>query len=111
MPVSRVRATFGTRRAAALMLIADPWMKLRIHPQETAQLGLTPTEGRVVAKLAEGISIREIADAFGRSKNTVRWQVKSALAKTGCSREAALVRVTLLARRPSAAGGGSSGSR
>lgn len=112
MPVNRARAALGTRRAAVLVLIVDPRVKLRIDPQQTAQiLGLTPAEGRVAAKLAEGMSVREIADASGRAVNTVRSQLKSALAKTGCSRQAELVRLALLARTPSAAGGVSPGSR
>ncbi len=112
MPVNPVRATLGTHGAAVLVLIVDPRMKLRIDPHQTAQLlGLTPAEGRVVAKLAEGMSIREIAEASGRTENTVRAQVKSALAKTGCSRQAELVRLALLARRPSAARNRSPASR
>ena len=104
MPVNRGRAAFGAHRAAVLVLIVDPWLKLRIDPHETAQLlGLTPAEARVVACLAEGMSIRQIVDASGRTENTVRSQVKQALAKTRCSRQAELVRLTLLVQRPSAA--------
>ena len=105
LPVNRGRAVFGTSRAAVLVLIADPRTKLRIDPRQTAQLlGLTPAEGLVVARLAEGMSIRQIVDASGRTENTVRSQVKQALAKTGCSRQAELVRLALLAQRPLAAG-------
>lgn len=112
MPVSRGRAAFGTSRAAVLVLIVDPRTKLRIDPRQTAELlGLTPAEGMVVARLAEGMSIRQIVDASGRTENTVRSQVKQALAKTGCSRQAELVRLALLAQRPLVAGSESSDSR
>lgn len=112
LPVSRGRAAFGTSRAAVLVLIVDPRTKLRIDPRQTAELlGLTPAEGMVVARLAEGMSIRQIVDASGRTENTVRSQVKQALAKTGCSRQAELVRLALLAQRPLTAGSESSDSR
>ena len=112
MPVSRGHAVFGTSRAAVLVLIVDPRTKVRIDPLQTAQLlGLTPAEGRVVSCLAEGMSIRQIVDASGRTENTVRSHVKQALAKTGCSRQAELVRLALLAQRPSAARSESSDSR
>ena len=100
LPVDRGRAAFGSGRAAVLVLIVDPWTKLRTDPRQTAELlGLTPAEGLVAARLAEGMSISEIAEASGRSEHTVRWQVKQALAKTDCSRQAELVRLVLSASR------------
>ena len=100
LPVDRGRAVFGSGRAAVLVLIVDPWTKLRVDPRQTAELlGLTPAEGLVAARLAEGMSISEIAEASGRSEHTVRWQVKQALAKTDCSRQAELVRLVLSASR------------
>ena len=105
-PVDRSLAAFGARRAAVLVLIVDHRTKLRVDPRQTAELlGLTPAEGLVVGRLAEGMSISEIAEASGRSEHTVRWQVKQALAKTGCSRQAELVRLTLTAVRPGATAG------
>ena len=112
LPVNRGRAAFGTSRAAVLVLIVDPRTKLRVDPRQTAELlGLTPAEGLVAARLAEGMSIRQIVDASGRTENTVRSQVKQALAKTGCSRQAELVRLALLAQWPLAARSGFSDSR
>ena len=109
LPVNRGRAAYGSGRVAVLVLIVDPWTKLRIDPRQTAQLlDLTPAEGLVVAKLAEGMSISEIAEASGRSEHTVRWQVKQALAKTGCSRQAELVRLALTAVRSTVAADGQS---
>lgn len=111
LPVNRGRAAFGSGRAAVLVLIVDPRTKPRTDPRQTAELlGLTQAEGTVVARLAEGMSIRQIVDASGRTENTVRSQVKQALAKTGCSRQAELVRLALLVQRPSA-GSESSDSR
>ncbi len=109
LPVNRGRAVFGSGRVAVLVLIVDPWTKLRMDPRQTAELlDLTPAEGLVVARLAEGMRIAAIADASGRSEHTVRWQVKQALAKTGCSRQAELVRLALTAVRSTVAAGGES---
>lgn len=100
-PVKRYHSTLGDRRPAVLVLIGDAWEKARIDPHVTGEiLGLTSAEARVVALLTEGMSIREIADATGRAENTIRWQTKQAMSKTGCSRQADLVRLALAAVRP-----------
>lgn len=112
LPVSRGSAAFGTSRAAVPVSIVDPLTKLRVDPHQAAQLlGLTSAEGSVVARLAEGMSVRQIVDASGRAENTVRSRVKQALAKTGCSRQAELVRLALLPSRPLAARSESSDSQ
>ena len=56
-----------------------------------ADHGLTPSEAQVAAHLAQGRSIEEIAAAKGTSANTVRTQVKQALAKTGTRRQGELI--------------------
>lgn len=100
-PVGGFHATLGHRRPAALVLVGDAWEKPRIDPLVTGEiLGLTPAEGRVVAFLAEGMSIRDIVAATGRTENTIRWQTKQAMSKTGCSRQADLVRLALAAVKP-----------
>jgi len=112
LPVNRRRRDFGDGRAAVLVLIVDPWAKLAMDPRSTAELlGLTPAEGLMATMLAEGASIRQICRRLGRTENTVRSQVKQALAKTGCSRQAELVRLALLAQRPLTARSESSDSR
>ena len=45
--------------------------------------------------LAEGLSPRAIADRHGVTYETVRTQLKAALAKTGAGRQAELVRLVL----------------
>lgn len=52
---------------------------------------LSPAEARVAQRIVEGNSIEEIAKANNVSRETVRNQVKSVLAKTGTSRQAELV--------------------
>jgi pimeloyl-ACP methyl ester carboxylesterase/DNA-binding CsgD family transcriptional regulator len=56
---------------------------------------LTPSEAEVVAHLARGRSIDEIAAVKGTSTNTVRTQVKQAFAKTGTSRQGELIALVL----------------
>ncbi len=57
--------------------------------------GLTTAETGVVRGLAECQSLREIADARGRSVDTVRAQLKSVLGKTETRSQTELVRLTL----------------
>ncbi len=56
-----------------------------------SRYGLTPTEIRVATALAEGLSVRAIADRHGVTYETARSQIKSVLSKTGTSRQAELV--------------------
>ena len=58
-----------------------------------SRYGLTKAEADVASMIAAGFSIQEIADHRSTSIHTVRYQTKSALAKTGSSRQADLVRV------------------
>jgi DNA-binding CsgD family transcriptional regulator len=52
---------------------------------------LTPTEARVVGRLLQGESVKEIARAQDVATNTIRMQLKSVFAKTGVNRQAQLV--------------------
>ena len=61
--------------------------------------GLTAAEVRVAEALAEGLSLRAIADRHGVTYETVRTQLKAALAKTGAGRQAELVRMVLRGER------------
>ena len=57
--------------------------------------GLTCTEARLAAALAEGSSLEEAADAMGIKPNTARTHLKRIFAKTGTNRQGALVRLLL----------------
>ena len=95
-PVGGAQADFGARRVAALMLLVDPAGHSRIDPVRVAQaLGLTPTEGRVAALLAEGNSVRDIAAATGNTAGTVRLFLKHCYKKQGVSGQIPLVRRVL----------------
>jgi pimeloyl-ACP methyl ester carboxylesterase/DNA-binding CsgD family transcriptional regulator len=64
---------------------------------ETVQeaFGLTTAEVEIVRGVTLGLPLRDIADARGRSLETVRTQVRSVLAKTETHSQSELVRVVL----------------
>ena len=97
-PVGDRAVDFGGRRVAALVLVVDPAQRPRIDAQRVAaMLGLTPSEGRMAALLAEGLKAREIAATTGWSENYVRWLVQQVFRKRGVSGQAALVHQVLAA--------------
>ncbi len=57
--------------------------------------GLTPAEVEIVRGVTLGLPVRDIAEARGRSVETVRTQVRSVLAKTETHSQADLERVVL----------------
>lgn len=59
---------------------------------------LTPAEARVARAIAQQKTIEGIATEFGLSRETIRTQVKSVLAKTGFTRQQNLVAVLTSAR-------------
>ena len=95
-PVSPGAADFGGRRVAALVLMVDPASRPRIDAQRVATtLGLTPSEGRMSALLAEGLKVRQIAAATGWRENYVRWMIQQVYRKLGASGQVDLVRQVL----------------
>ena len=96
MPVGDAAADFGGRRVAVLVLLVDPARRPPINAQRVAvMLGLTASEGRMAALLAEGLTMREIAAAQGWSEDYVRWLAKQVYRKLGVSGQVALVRHVL----------------
>ncbi len=96
MPVGDRAADFGGRRVAALALVVDPARRPRIDAHRVAvTLGLTPSEGRMAALMAEGLRVREIAAAQGWRESYVRWLVEQAYRKLGVSGQVELVRQVL----------------
>ena len=76
--------------------VGDPARRARIDAHRVAKtLGLTPSEGRMAALLAEGLRVREIAAAQGWSENYVRWLIQQVYRKQGVSGQVALVRQVL----------------
>ena len=95
-PVGVGTADFGGRRVAALVLVVDPANRGRIDARRVAALlGLTESEARVSALLAEGMKVREIAAETGFQESYVRWLFQQVYGKLGATGQVALVRQVL----------------
>ena len=99
-PVHNGLPSLGQSPVAALVLVVDPTSPLSIDAALVAEaLGLTRTQGRVAAMLAEGMTVRGISEVTGRTEETTRWHVRSIFSKLGIVRQAELLlRVLSLSR-------------
>ena len=85
-----------TVRLMQLVVSADRVEEESNHVLELQRrLRLTRMEARVSARLAEGLSVNEIAGALGVRISTVRTHLKSAYAKTGARGQTDLIRLAL----------------
>ena len=95
-PVAVPQPDYGARHTAALILIVEPRSGHGINPDLVAgTLGLTPMEGRVAVWLAEGRSVRDMAEATGRTEGSIYWNLKQIYRKQPISRQVDLVRLVL----------------
>ena len=95
-PVGGPQADHGARHVAALVLIVEPGRPHRINPGLVATtLELTPAETQVAVGLAEGMSVRDMADATGHTKAAIYWHLQQIYQKHSISRQADLVRLVL----------------
>ena len=95
-PVHDGGLDFGTRSVAAMVLLVDPASRPRLDARLVAEaLGLSPAESQVAVMLAEGRTLRDIADATGRRQGTVKVLLRRAYKKLGISRQVDLVRLVL----------------
>ena len=95
-PVAVPQPDYGARHTAALMLIVEPGRGHRIDPDLVAGiLGLTPMESRVAVWLAQGKSVRDMAEATGHTEGSIYWHLKQIYQKQPVSRQADLVRLVL----------------
>ena len=95
-PVGAPQPDYGARHVAALMLIVEPGGRHRVDPDLVATtLQLTPAETRVAVWLAEGKSVRDIAEATGHAERTIYWHLRRIYRKQSISRQVDLVRLVL----------------
>ena len=95
-PVGGPQPDHGARHVAALVLIVEPGRQHRINPDLVATaLELTPAETKVAVWLAEGMSVRDMADATGHTKAAIYWHLQQIYQKHSISRQADLVRLVL----------------
>jgi DNA-binding CsgD family transcriptional regulator len=94
-PLVSESTVFGAAARASLV-VCDP--SLVSGPTEATMslaYGLTRAESRMVARLVGGATVCDTAKHLGISLNTARTHLKRAMAKTGVSRQADLVRLLL----------------
>ena len=95
-PVSVRQADYGARHAAALVLIAEPGRPSRVRSELVATvLGLTKGESRVAVSLTAGKSVRDIAEATGRTERAIHRHLQQIYRKHSISQQADLVRLVL----------------
>lgn len=75
-------------------------VQLHVRPQDRATVlrqrySLTATEAALAVALAEGRSLRDVAETRRTSINTLRVQLQSIFVKTGCHRQSELVGLVL----------------
>ena len=95
-PVRVPQPDYGARHVAALVLVVEPGRHHRINPELVAGiLKLTQAEAQVAVWLAEGKSVRDMAQATGHSEGAIYWHLKQIYRKQSLSRQVDLVRLVL----------------
>jgi DNA-binding CsgD family transcriptional regulator/PAS domain-containing protein len=98
--LSYPRAAEG-HRPGCVLFITDGERPSTIGPEAVAEMfGLTMAEAKVVAHLAMGASLREVAGKLKVSINTARTLLARAMAKTGTNTQIGLVRMVLTTLSP-----------
>jgi DNA-binding CsgD family transcriptional regulator len=95
LPLERRQTPTGIgSRAVAAIFVSDVAAPLRLPADAVALLyQLTPAETRVAELLAKGETLPAIAAQLGSSPHTVRTHLNRVFDKTGCHRQADLVRL------------------
>lgn len=94
--VSPLRLADDEGTPSAAIIVRDRDAQTNVHPAFLRRLyGLTRAEARVVAELAKGKRLQEVADGLHVSLNTVRNQLKQAFNKTQTNRQSDLVSLVL----------------
>ena len=95
-PVAGPQLDFGAQRVAVRLLLVEPGYQPGLDPALVARtLGLSPMGSRVAVWLAEGRTVRDIAETAGLQENSIYWHMKQSYRKLGISRQADLVRLVL----------------
>ena len=95
-PLSGGWLHLGSGRLAALALVVEPSRQMRLDAGLVGEaLGLTPAESEIAVMLAEGRTVRDIAEGTGRKPGTVHDLIKRAHKRLGIARQVDLVRLVL----------------
>jgi DNA-binding CsgD family transcriptional regulator len=93
VPIRRAAHDLFGQATAILVLTKSSTAPTNRTPLLQALFDLSPTEAAIAARVAAGQSVEEIARADAKSGETVRNQLKSVFAKTGCRRQLDLTRM------------------
>ena len=95
-PVGVPQPDYGARHVAALVLIVEPGRQRRVDPDLVARtLELTRPESQVAVWLAEGKTVRDMAQATGHTERAIYWHLRQIYQKQSISRQVDLVRLVL----------------
>lgn len=95
-PASVIVVPAGQAAKGAALFIAEPNQGVTIDAKRLAGLyGLTRSEARILARLASGETVDQIAKAGGHQLSTIRSQLKSVFSKTGTRRQPDLIKLVL----------------
>ena len=96
-PVAGPQLDFGAQRVAVLLLVELGYQP-GLDPALVARtLGLSPMGSRIAVWLAEGRTVRDIAETTGLQENSIYWHMKQSYRKLAISRQTDLVRLVLAA--------------
>ena len=93
VPIRRAARDLFGRSVAIVVLTTSADTPTQATGLLQALFDLTPTEATIAAGIAAGQTAEQIAHSNGKSADTVRNQLKSVLAKTGCRRQVDLARL------------------
>ena len=93
VPIRRSAHDLFVNAAAILVLTVASAEPTGATPLLQALFDLTPAEAVIAARIAAGQTAEQIALSDNKSVDTVRNQLKSVLAKTGCRRQVDLTRL------------------
>jgi DNA-binding CsgD family transcriptional regulator len=86
----------GAGGPLSIVYVGDDDSHPAMHPELLGTLfGLTRTEARVAARVADGLSPTQVAGELKLGTGTVRWHVKRIMARVDVGRQAELVRLVM----------------
>ncbi len=86
----------GAGGPLSIVFVGDGDCHPAVRPELLGPLfGLTPTEARVAARVADGLSLDQVAGELKLRIGTVRWHVKRIMVRVEAGRQAELVHLVL----------------
>ena len=100
-PMGVPKPDYGARHVAALVLIVEPGRQRIVSADVVARiLDLTPSESQVAVWLAEGKTVRDMAEATRHTEASIYWHLNQIYRKQSISRQVDLVRLVLSLGEP-----------